>query len=78
MFYDVTVPDFAREPLTMSGLLLARSWADPTMLTPQRDPGAEKLLGAPATSRREFNQAETLAWLSEIYDNTPAGAAKPD
>ena len=42
------------------------------MLTPQRDPEAEKLLGAPATSRRDFTQAETLAWLAEIYDNTPA------
>ena len=71
VFYDVTVPDFAKTPVAMSGVLLAASGA-PEMLTPQRDPEAEKLLGAPATSRRDFTQAETLAWLAEIYDNTPA------
>ena len=71
VFYDVTVPDFAKTPVAMSGVLLAASGA-PEMLTPQRDPDAEKLLGAPATSRRDFTQAETLAWLAEIYDNTPA------
>ena len=46
------------------------------MLTPQRDPVSEKLLGAPATTRRDVRQAETLAWLTEIYDNSPAEAAK--
>ena len=71
VFYDVTVPDFAKTPVAMSGVLLAASGAA-EMLTPQRDPEAEKLLGAPATSRRDFRQAETLAWLAEIYDNTPA------
>jgi VWFA-related protein len=75
VFYDITVPDFARAPVTMSGLLLA-AVGGPDVLTPQRDPGAEKVLGAPATTRREFSQSETLAWLSEIYDNAPAGQPK--
>ena len=56
VFYDVIVPDFAREPVMMSGLLLVAAMGGPDVLTPQRDPGAEKLLGAPATSRREFSQ----------------------
>ena len=42
-------PDFAREPVAMSGLLLAAT-GGPDVLTPQRDPGAEKVLGAPATT----------------------------
>jgi hypothetical protein len=42
------------------------------MLTAQRDPSAEKLLGAPPTSRREFRRDETIAWMVEIYDNGPA------
>ena len=46
------------------------------MLTPQRDPAAEKLLGAPATSRRDFSRAETLSWMTEIYDNSPAKQPK--
>jgi VWFA-related protein len=73
VFYDVVVPDFSKEPLMMSGLLLSARSADGAVevLTPQRDPAAEKLLGAPATSRRSFNQAEELAWMTELYDNSP-------
>jgi VWFA-related protein len=70
VFYDVTVPDFTRNPLMMSGLLLSSSSA-PQVLTAQHDPVAEKLLGAPPTSRREFAQNETLALMTEIYDNMP-------
>src|SRR5688572_16432162 len=66
VFYDVIVPDFSSSPLMMSGMLLA-SLSNPSTdaLTPQRDQAAEKLLGAPATSRRAFNQAETVAWMTE-------------
>ncbi len=73
VFYDVLVPDFSKEPLMMSGLLLSARSGDGTtdVLTPQRDPAAEKLLGAPATSRRTFSQAEEVAWMAEIYDNSP-------
>ena len=67
VFYDLMVPDFTKEPLMMSGVLLAGS---PDVLTPQRDPAAEKVLGGPPTSRREFSRADTLAWVAEIYDNT--------
>jgi len=74
VFYDVTVPDFAKEPLMMSGLLLSSTAAAET-ITAQRDPIAEKLLGGPATSRREFRRSETLAALAEIYDN--AGPQPP-
>lgn len=72
VFYDVIVPDFSKDPLMMSGLLLSSLAGAPAdVLTPQRDPVAEKLLGAPPTSRRAFNQAETLGWMTEIYDNSP-------
>jgi hypothetical protein len=74
VFYDLLVPDFRREPLMMSGLLVSSMPpAAAEILTPQRDAAAEKLLGAPATTRRTFAQSETLAWLTEIYDN----ASKP-
>ena len=71
VFYDVRVPDFTKDPLMLSGLLLSSSTA-PEVLTAQHDPIGEKLLGAPATSRREFTQNETLALVTEIYDNMPA------
>jgi VWFA-related protein len=68
VFADVTVPDFASRPLMLSGLLLASAEGQ-AVLTAQRDPVAEKLLGAAPTTQREFNQTDTLAWLTEIYDN---------
>jgi hypothetical protein len=72
VFYDVIVPDFSKEPLMMSGLLLSSlAGATADVFTPQRDPVAEKVLGAPPTSRRTFTQAETLGWMTEIYDNSP-------
>jgi VWFA-related protein len=72
VFYDLVVPDFRRELLMMSGLLVSSiSPGAVEILTPQRDPAAEKLLGAPPTSRRTFTQSETLAWMAEIYDNAP-------
>ena len=62
----------------ISGLLLSSLPGTPAadVLTPQRDPAAEKLLGAPATSRRDFSRAETLSWMTEIYDNSPAKQPK--
>jgi len=71
VFYDIRVPDYSKDPLMMSGMLLTSS-AAAEVLTPQRDAVTEKLLGAPATSRREFRQGETIGLLSEVYDNTPA------
>ena len=71
VFYDILVPDFARESLALSGLLVSTlpTSGTPEVFTPQRDALAEKLLGAPPTSRREFDRTEILAWLTEIYDN---------
>jgi VWFA-related protein len=75
VFYDVTVPDFTKDPLMMTGLLLSSTSA-PEVLTAQHDTVAEKLLGAPPTSRREFARNETLALTTEIYDNMPAQQAR--
>jgi VWFA-related protein len=77
VFTDVVVPDFSSRPLMMSGVLLSSADAQ-AVLTPQRDAVAEKLLGAPATTQREFAQSDTLTWLTEIYDNGPARARRLD
>jgi len=70
VFTDITVPEFTAKPLMMSGMLLSSAQAA-AVFTPQRDAVAEKLLGAPATTQREFEQGDTLTWLAEIYDTTP-------
>jgi hypothetical protein len=74
VFYDLQVPDFRKDPVMVSGLLLT-SVAAQQMLTAQHDADAEKLLPAPATTRREFAQSDVLAVLADVYDN--AAPAQP-
>jgi hypothetical protein len=69
VFYDLIVPDFSKDPLMMSGLLLSAASADET-LTAQKDETVGPLLPGAATSRREFARTDTLSLLSEIYDNS--------
>lgn len=69
VFYDLEVPDYTRNALTMSGLLVTDEAAR-AQLTPQPDDKLEQgALPAPATSRREFAQGDTLSLFAEIYDN---------
>src|SRR4029453_12390303 len=53
----------------MSGLLLSAPPGDQTLIV-QKDDLVANLLPAAATGRREFTRADTLALLSEIYDNS--------
>jgi hypothetical protein len=71
VFYDLQIPDFSRERLMLSGLLLASAEGQ-AVFTPQRDAEVEKIIGGPPTSAREFRQSDTLSWLAELYDNMPA------
>jgi VWFA-related protein len=68
VFYDLEVPNFGAEPLSLSGLLITASSAQNAM-TAQPDPAAPKLLPGPATSTRTFSQADLLTVFAEIYDN---------
>ena len=72
VFYDLQVPDFTREPLSVSGMLLTAGTSQlvPTLIS-DKLVGAE-LLPGPATSRRTFAQGDTLTVYAEIYDNIPA------
>jgi len=69
VFYDVIVPDFSKDPLMLSGLLLSAPSGDQTV-TVQKDDVAAKLLPGVATARREFAPTDTLALLAELYDNS--------
>ncbi len=68
VFYDLVVPDFRKDPVMMSGLLLTAASAG-TAMTAQPDPDAPKVLPGPATSRRIVSQNDTLTVFAEIYDN---------
>ena len=69
VFYDLQVPDFSKDPLMISGVLLAAPSAEQTP-TAQKDPVVEKLLPGAPTSRREFLRTDTLSLYAEIYDNS--------
>jgi VWFA-related protein len=69
--FDVEVPDFANEPLGMSGIFLA-STGSPAFTSWNRTFG-ELLPGSPTTVR-EFRPGDELTAFVEIYDNQPQPA----
>jgi hypothetical protein len=70
VFYDLLVPDFRKEPLMLSGVLITAASAEAAM-TAMADPAAPKLLPGPAVSRRTFGRDDRLTVFAEIYDNNP-------
>ena len=75
VFYDLEVPDFRKEKLMMGGVVLASASGQQTPSI-QPDPVLSKMMPAPATSRREFSQRDTLALYTEIYDNIESQQAR--
>ncbi len=71
VFYDLIVPDFQKEELALSGLLLTSVTAQQTP-TADPDPLVSKQLPGAATSRRSFPVGDTLAVYAEVYDNNPS------
>ena len=59
VFYDLDVPDFGREPLMLSGLLVSAPSAQRVM-TAQADETVAKVLPGAATSRRTFTTSDSL------------------
>lgn len=68
VFADVVVPDFSKEKLTMSQLLVTAATA-PVTPTPMPDKTLEGIMPAPAMARREFVKGDRIAAYAEIYDN---------
>jgi VWFA-related protein len=75
VFYDLEVPDFRKEKLMLSGLLLASNMGQQTPSI-QPDPLLEKVMPAAATSRRQFSQRDLIALYTEIYDNIGTDQAR--
>ena len=68
VFYDVDVPDFSKEPLAMSGVLLTSAMSS-RALTAQPDSLLSEVLPASPTTQRVFPVNDQIAVLTEIYDN---------
>jgi VWFA-related protein len=75
VFYDLEVPDFRKEKLMMGGMAITSAAGQQTPSI-QPDPVLSKMMPAPATSRREFSQRDTLALYTEIYDNIESQQAR--
>ncbi len=65
--YDVEVPDFAKSPLSMSGVALA-SMSGSALMTARPDELTKGVLPASPTALRTFPQNDELAMFAEVYD----------
>jgi len=66
--YDLEVPDFANQPISMSGLALTSSRGARTM-TVDTSKEVSKFLPLLPSVRREFGTDEVVGVFAEIYDN---------
>jgi hypothetical protein len=67
VLYDLEVPDFHADLLSLSGVVLTSTRAN-TLLTVKPDAALEELLPAPPTTERSFTSADILAVAMELYD----------
>ena len=68
--YDLDVPDFTKEPLVLSGIVLSATTAT-RMSTAKPDEGLKDALPGPPTAARTFPRSDQLAVFAEVYDNDP-------
>jgi VWFA-related protein len=68
VFWDLDVPDFDKQTVSMGNLLLSAASAGRTP-TSLDAPSVRDVLPGPPTSRREFTLEDTIAVYAEIYDN---------
>jgi hypothetical protein len=76
VFYDLIVPDFRKEELALSGLLLTSVSAQQTP-TAEPDSAVSKQLPGAVTSPCDFPVGDTLAVYAEVYDNNPSRQPRP-
>ena len=66
--YDLEVPQFAKNPLTMSDIALTSKLSGAAPTIRPKDP-LEKLLPGPLTTYREFPSIDEIGLFTEVYDN---------
>jgi len=67
---DLEVPDFAKLPLSMSGVVI--SSAETMAANPRPDPERRQMLPETPSVLREFRQADVLSVLTMVYDTQMA------
>jgi VWFA-related protein len=75
--YDLEVPDYAKAPFSMSGLVVT-SAAGATLPTVKADEQLKPMLPAAPVSLRVFPQNDEIALFTEVYDNSGATPHKVD
>ncbi|MGE3840486.1 MAG: VWA domain-containing protein [Vicinamibacterales bacterium] len=75
--FDLEVPDFDAQPMSISGLVLSSNLAG---VTPTATPDAQlqQLMKTPPTTWRDFSVADTLWTFAEIYDTEGRTSHKVD
>jgi VWFA-related protein len=77
VLYDLEVPDFAKAPLSMSGVVLTSASAS-VRPTVRPDETLRSVLPASPAALRSFPQSDTIALFAEIYDNSASSPHKVD
>jgi hypothetical protein len=75
VYHDLVVPDFSKEPIAMSGLVMTSALAG-TVPTAGEVAEIKGMLPAPPTAARAFSSRDQLALLAEVYDNQKGPAHK--
>ena len=75
VIFDVDVPDFTKEKLSISGIALTSATSSVVPTARPKDPLA-KMLPGPMTTYRDFVAGDELALFVEIYDNSSKAAHK--
>jgi len=77
VLYDLEVPDFAKGPMVMSGLVLS-SMTGAAQPTARPDEQLKQVLPAPPVALRSFPQNDELMLFAEVYDNVTSPAHNVD
>jgi VWFA-related protein len=77
VIYDLDVPDFYKQQMSMSGVTIT-SMAGAAMMTARPDEQLKTVLPAPPIALRTFPQNDELAIFAEVYDNSGKAPHKVD
>ena len=75
--YDLDVPDFAKLPFSISGVVMTSPFSAQVM-TVRPDEQLRATLPAPPVAIRAFPQNDEIALFAEVYDNAGATPHKVD
>jgi VWFA-related protein len=78
VLYDLDVPDFAKDRLAMSGLVLTSAAAMTLLPTAKPDAELRMVLPGPPVAARVFAQNDQLAIFTDVYDNDVTPVHKLD